>query len=166
MSEIEKAPDAWLVAGEGRRRNAVWADDDAHNYGPGAIAHHAEPLYTLPNALRALAEDRERVDDLIDACDRNAIITAAANPAILPRATRIELMQAALRSLVAEPEPEEPTGLGAVAEARSEIYVIDKTTTTVRRWKRARGEDGGRRHAWADLPRPLTVLSPGWEPES
>ena len=166
MSEIEKAPDAWLVTGEGRRRSAVWADDDAHNYGPGAIAHHAEPLYTLPNALRALAEDRERVDDLIDACDRNAIITAAANPAILPRATRIELMQAALRSLVAEPEPEEPTGLGAVVKDGRGW-----------RWMR-RGGFGYRwidadpvstnepEVAWAGLERPITVLSLGWEPES
>ena len=82
----------------------------------------------------------------------------------VPEETRA--MQAALRSLVAEPEPEEPTGLGAVVLAAGEMYVIDKTTTTVRRWKRARGKEGGRRHAWADLPRPLEVRSEGWQEEA
>lgn len=57
-----RAPDAWLVTwpllGGGidllatRRVNPDWA---------ASKVHHAEPLYTLPNALRALAED----DDLV-----------------------------------------------------------------------------------------------------
>lgn len=69
-------------------------------------------------------------------------------------------VQDALRSLVAD-RPDEPTGLGAVIEVRNgELYVRDKTTTTTAHWKRARGQEGGARHRYADLD-VARVLSEG-----
>lgn len=59
------------------------------------------------------------------------------------------------------PGPPEPTGLGAVVKVASgELYVRDKTTTTVHHWKRARGEDGSRRYSWNAL-NVTEVLSEG-----
>jgi hypothetical protein len=67
-------------------------------------------------------------------------------------------LAAALRSLVAEPEPEEPTGLGAVVDAGGKCAVRNRG--------RGRGEVDwvvdGFWSTWASLPRPLTVLSPGY----
>jgi hypothetical protein len=58
------------------------------------------------------------------------------------------------------PRPDEPTGLGAVVEdERGELWVRDKTTTTVSHWKRARG---GSRYRYADIAA-VKVLSFGVE---
>lgn len=57
--------------------------------------------------------------------------------------------------------PPEPTGLGAVIETfDGELYIRDKTTTTVAHWKRARGQEGGKRHRYDDL-RVVKVLGAG-----
>lgn len=77
---------------------------------------------------------------------------------------RVEPMQAALRSLITPPKPDEPQGLGAVVEdQRGELWVRDKTTTTVNHWKRARGEDGGSRYPYSHIAA-VRVLSEGVQP--
>lgn len=78
----------------------------------------------------------------------------------------IDAMQAALREFAspAPPKPDEPTGLGAVVETvHGELYVRDKTTTTVAHWKRARGEDSSKRYKYAALA-VVRVLSEGVAP--
>jgi hypothetical protein len=59
---------------------------------------------------------------------------------------------------------DEPTGLGAVVlAADGDYYIRPKTTTTIRHWKRARGETGHTRYSWDELPHPVVVLSAGVE---
>lgn len=83
-----------------------------------------------------------------------------------PRDAELDAMQAALREFAspAPPKPDEPTGLGAVVETvHGELYVRDKTTTTVAHWKRARGEDSSKRYKYAALA-VVRVLSEGVAP--
>ena len=78
------------------------------------------------------------------------------------RPPMIDAMQAALREF-ANPTPriEEPKGLGAVVrDVHGELWVRDKTTTTVAHWKRARGQMGGKRVSWSDI-NAVRVLSEG-----
>jgi hypothetical protein len=107
----------------------------------------------MPNADRVLVispEDSEQVERLAHALGQAEAVYA--RPSDVTLHYNPELMQAALRSLLAPPKPDEPTGLGAVVEdQRGEWWVRDKTTTTVNHWKRARGEDGGRRYPYADI---------------
>jgi hypothetical protein len=58
-----KAPDAWLVE-DHLGKTFTFSDERAREGARLWNAHHAEPLYTLPNALRALAEDVELVKRL------------------------------------------------------------------------------------------------------
>lgn len=70
-------------------------------------------------------------------------------------------MQAALRSLLAPPKPDEPTGLGAVVEdAEGRRWVRARETTTTAHWKRADGF--GQRLAY-DKVNAVRVLSLGVE---
>jgi len=55
-------------------------------------------------------EDPEQVERLVNS------LRDEGTPLALTLATAIDIVQAALRSLVADPKPEEPTGLGAVVE--------------------------------------------------
>lgn len=79
----------------------------------------------------------------------------------------VEHLQAALRSLL-EPEVEEPEGIGALVicagdgEPSVRIAVPDKwpDDEKPKEWSRF-----GQKVAWSDLPRPLTVLSPGYVEE-
>lgn len=76
----------------------------------------------------------------------------------------VTFMQAALREFAnpTPPKPEEPQGLGAVVETiRGDLFIRDKTTTTVAHWKRARGEDAGARYKYRDLS-VVKVHSAGW----
>lgn len=77
-----------------------------------------------------------------------------------------DVVQAALREFAnpTPPKPEEPTGLGAVVETvRGELFVRDKTTTTVAHWKRARGGESGKRHRYDNIDA-VRVLSEGVTP--
>lgn len=77
----------------------------------------------------------------------------------------VDSLSAALREYAnpKPPKPDEPMGLGAVVETvHGELYVRDKATTTVAHWKRARGEESGKRHRYADLD-VVRVHSQGWE---
>jgi hypothetical protein len=70
---------------------------------------------------------------------------------------QINNVQAALRE-VADPKPDEPTGLGAVVEdGHGERWVRVKSTTTIRHW---RHEFGGDRKRYADIGA-VRVLSEG-----
>lgn len=115
----------------------------------------------IVTALRPLVvidpEDREQVRALAD----------LAFPEVQGNTNRL---QEALRSLVAEPEPEEPTGLGAVVrDGNGSDWVRIYQHVDCNDWRRTDDEPGSgeaqARSGWLDLPRPLTVLSPGWEPE-
>lgn len=71
--------------------------------------------------------------------------------------------QQALREFADPPpvKPEEPTGLGAVVEdSAGDLWVRDKTTTTIAHWKRARGQMGGKRLPWSAIDA-VRVLSEG-----
>lgn len=66
-----------------------------------------------------------------------------------------------LRAFAMCPQPDEPTGLGAVVRAgNGDLYVRSKVVTTAR-WQNAYGQTGHTRYAWDQLPRPVEVLSPG-----
>jgi hypothetical protein len=103
-------------------------------------------------------EDREQVERLICAQDVHFDGTPRHSVTADDLA---DMMQAALRSLIEPPRPDEPTGLGAVVEdERGEWWIRDKTTTTVNHWKRARGEDGGSRYSWSHI-RPVRIVHEG-----
>lgn len=152
MKREWKPGDVALVRNEhgiwNRAIRQVALPDGEWQYG---VARATAPGDAEAHALIVLdPEDREKVRALAD----------AAFPEVQGNTNRL---QAALRSLVADPGPEEPTGLGAVVSC-------DDGSTFVRThlhrdgWTRA--AFGGEPWKWVDLPRPLTVFSPGWEPES
>jgi hypothetical protein len=69
-----------------------------------------------------------------------------------------------LRALAVAPQPDEPTGLGAVVLAgNGDLYTRPKLTTTDRHWQNAYGQTDHTRYRWDQLPRPVTVLAPGVE---
>jgi hypothetical protein len=75
-------------------------------------------------------------------------------------------LQAVLRFLL-EPEPEEPTGLGAVVRAGDDsAWVRIYQHEDCNDWRRTDDPAGSLEHEarsyWSDLPRPITVLSEGW----
>lgn len=108
-------------------------------------------------------EDREQVERLSALYGINLRYAGTAGPTVDEAA---DAMQAALREFAnpTPPKPEEPTGLGAVVvTADGEMYVRDKTTTTVAHWKRASGGEGGKRHRYSSLP-VVAVLSDGVQP--
>lgn len=83
----------------------------------------------------------------------------------------IDDMQAALRSIVAESEPEEPTGLGAVVrDGKGSDWVRIYQHHDCNDWRRTDDVPGSgesqARARWANLPRPLTVLSDGYNEET
>lgn len=100
-------------------------------------------------------EDREQVEDL---CRRYVETYGGRWDG---REKPVIDMQAALRSLIEPPKPEEPTGLGAVVEtANGDLYVRSKTITTIAHWKPAKG---GERRKYEHL-KVVRVLSEGVTP--
>lgn len=61
MTAVDKAPDAWVIVWESQpdvKHVMFGVESDFVGWGPNEYnLHDAEPLYTLPNALRALASD-------------------------------------------------------------------------------------------------------------
>lgn len=85
----------------------------------------------------------------------NAYYNAPDSPAA------VNQMQDALRSLIADPEPEEPTGLGALVAAGLGKYLrLGGGTWIGAHWPGSQRAEGPQ--FWSDLPRPLTVLSKGY----
>ena len=116
----------------------------------------AEGTWCKPQPVAVIAyEDREQVERLVEELCEGQWGHRWGDE-------QVDKMQAALREFAAPtPRIEEPTGLGAVVETvHGELYVRDKTTTTVAHWKRARGEERGQRHRWSDLS-VVRVLSEG-----
>ena len=67
--------------------------------------------------------------------------------------------------VLAEPRPDEPTGLGAVVEAAGLRWVRVETRPDLGRlgyWWTPNAAINSER--WDGIPDPITVLSPGWEP--
>jgi hypothetical protein len=113
------------------------------------IGRRARPLLVID------PEDREQIERLADVFCHS------------PSSGWVDQMQAALRSLL-EPEPEEPTGLGAVVRAGDgsdwvRIYQHEDCND----WRRTDDPAGSPEHEarshWRNIPRPITVLSEGYE---
>lgn len=102
-------------------------------------------------------EDREQVERLTEAYSKQRrLITDDGDG-------RVNDMQAALRSL-AQPEDPEPQGLGAVVrDGRGREWVRADNADTTTPWRLNTYDSDWR--PWANLPRPLTVLSQGWTEE-
>jgi hypothetical protein len=113
-----------------------WSSDDS------GIVTPLRPLLVID------PENREQVERL----------TEAFGAASSPSTGWVDQMQVALRSLL-EPEPKEPTLTGAlVIDAEG----ADWHRTRTGRWI---SDDGLRSRScgWPGLPRPITVLSEGWQ---
>lgn len=96
---------------------------------------------------------------VIDPENRETIQTLADHFCRYPSDGWVEQMQAAVRAMLA-PEPEEPTGLGAVVRGGDG-----------RTWVRLQGSypwiaTGAGVEKWEDLQRPLTVLHAGWDADA
>lgn len=120
-----------------RTDNSGWVTDRGAHYHP---ALHARPLAVID------PEDSDQVARLAALLRAHGWTTNDSGFSNTPEALR-EFANPT------PPKPEEPTGLGAVVRTvDGDLYLRDKTTTTVAHWKRARGEDSGRRYRYADLP--------------
>ncbi|MDB5716479.1 MAG: hypothetical protein JWO15_3876 [Sphingomonadales bacterium] len=159
MSREWKPGDVALVMGADEKwrkclraiTNDGWYDEDGAHDADDEV-HHVRPLVVIDPA------DRDQRQALGDSLMRHGIYNE--NDSCSMQGA----LGDALRSLLAPPKPPEPMGLGAVVEdSRGEMWIRDKTTTTVNHWKRARGEDGGSRYSWDHLTA-VRVLSEGVQP--
>jgi hypothetical protein len=98
-------------------------------------------------------EDREQIERLT-----MAIFAEVGGD--LPDGYTANEVQAAIRSLL-EPEPEEPTGLGAVVRAGDDSAWVRIPQHNYNNWRRA--DAAGMGGYWRNIPRPITVLSEGWQ---
>jgi hypothetical protein len=121
------------------------------------ISHHCKAVVVID------PEDRDQVERLTVA------LFAEVGAADLPDGYTANEVQAALRSLLEPEEPEEPEGIGALVlcagdgepSVRVGVPDIWPDIENPKEWSRF-----GRKVAWSDLPRPITVLSEGWQGES
>jgi hypothetical protein len=132
-----------------------WGKEDEEHWsfadGSTLLPHEVEiarPLVVID------PEDREQIDRLVRAFwDANTDDGDA----------DLDYMQAALRSLVTDPKPDEPQGLGAVVKARAGNGSIVECLTRVSSdglrasWV---DEDGGH-HKWSELL-DVEVIREGW----
>jgi len=130
-----------------------WADgdDDEAWFMPSQVVDH-RPLVVID------PEDREQVERLTSLVFEGARKRPYEGGAV-------EAMQAALRSLVADPKPEEPVGLGAVVEDADgrryvRVCVGDHGGDSVAICWRGQGFVVGQTR-WEDIPA-VRVLSEGW----
>ena len=101
-------------------------------------------------------EDREQVERLARVyTDRRVNPNVCAVPSMVA-----DRLQAALREFAQSEDPE-PMGLGAVVRDGNGADWVRIQTIYSSPFLR-RGANGTQLQKWADLPRPLTVLSPGW----
>lgn len=131
--------DKWFIGGPERGSRHGWSD---------AQIDTVRPLLVID------PEDREQVERLTVA------LFAEVGAADLPDGYTANEVQAALRSLL-EPEPDEPTRLGAVAQSDDGSTWVRAHLYGSKPWVRSAfvNESCG----WADLPRRITVLSEGWQ---
>ena len=81
------------------------------------------------------------------------------------QAPHTALRMAATIEVLAEPRPDEPTGLGAVVEASSVRHPDNRRKYVhTRTWDGLCWSSEKGTVPWSDLLDPITVLSPGWEP--
>lgn len=108
-------------------------------------------------------EDRAAVERLRDLWDDAHLDQQGHRPSPTHKGARGNALQAALRSLIADPKPEEPTGLGAVVEdERGRYYTRYDLRDPQPWWWNSRNPDDPvvRRFAYADLAA-VKVLSEG-----
>jgi hypothetical protein len=144
MSRGFKPGDVALVEGEVmlRRTDGRWEHGDQLRF--PIYSDDARPLVVID------PEDREQVETLRIAYHAQRMTATGG--------TSFDDMQAALRSLVAPPKPEEPQGLGAVVEdAEGTLWAY---TGEEYAW----ASNGGARH-WHELD-VARVLSDGWTPDA
>lgn len=126
------------------------------------------PSWVFANGLRRFVDDSAaRPVVVIDPEDREQVAALLSHyhswkwTAEIAEASITDMQTSLRESANPKPRIEEPTGLGAVVEDEyGDLWIRDKTTTTVAHWKRARGEDGGRRYRWSDLD-VARVIQPG-----
>lgn len=115
MSHTWKPGDVAMVRGDGDEdvvaiwQGTQWATEHANYFSDFQV--NARPLVVID------PEDREQVERLT--ADYDAAVIRMNNdpdPRDVTPAQRATAMQAALRSLIVPPKPDEPTGLGAVVE--------------------------------------------------
>lgn len=125
-------PDAWLLSYPADKEYQS-AGTDSEAWNGRSLVHHAEPLYTLPNALRALADDADlprRLAELRNSAPNQCFIEDGSFLAV-----RFGLN--ALADELENPEPPippEPTG---------DVVVFDREGSL---WN---GVENGRDHWWA-----------------
>lgn len=106
--------------------------------------HGAENVTNLRRLIVIDPEDREQVEGLVEAFRSQPAWYSATKRQV------VDDMQAALRSLVAPPKPDEPTGLGAVVYGWA-------YTDTLRPFVRCASknapwmDDGGNGHNWSEI---------------
>jgi len=141
------------------RDKAGWADREATFYWDKAEAGweitDVRPLVVID------PEDAEQIGRLAEAWEAQTHATLSDTPMTL---TQYRL-QAALRSLITPPKPEEPTGLGAVVEDAEGYFWIRSATSGGDPWRAegARAPGGRSFHTWSDIVA-VKVLSEGVTP--
>lgn len=91
----------------------------------------------------------------------------SSTPTFRATPSTVARLGAFLRALAIAPQPDEPTGLGAVVRAgNGDLYSRPKLTTAGRNWQNAYGHTDHTRYRWDQLPRPIEVLSRGVEVSS
>lgn len=143
----------------GNSEQRLCADEMIEQIREQMIPKDGHAVYKTTRPLLVIdPEDREQVRSILDAY--YADIDGEADRRVSDELA--ENMQSALRTLV-QPEDPEPTGLGAVVEdSRGVRYVrVDYPRYP---WHRVVTDtDDDPSYTWNTLPRPLTVLSTGWE---
>lgn len=142
---------------------AVECSDDEWRIAVAAENMHGLVWRFRDRTYRIVRESVARPVVVIDpACDEDVQRLCDAYRSV-DHAVGTMWMRKALQSFIADPKPLEPLLLGAVVEdTNGELWIRDKTTTTVNHWKRARGEDGGQRYPYSHI-RAVKILSLGVE---
>lgn len=129
-----------------RQNDGTWrAADSCINNPP----HNFRPLVVID------AEDREQVERLAKAMHESGGMTCTTSRT---RRQMEDALQAALRSFITPPRPEEPTGLGAVVEDEGDTWVrVDRDEAC---WFVA--DKAGPARCWAEFTAQVRVISEGW----
>lgn len=127
-----------------------WSHTNGVNVDGDGVVIPVRPLVVID------PEDREQVEALILAWAKEEPATRIDDLAV-----GVTRAQAALRSLIADPKPAEPMGLGAVVEdADGNLWVLAVTRKGYGRWRQSDGDGRGRFRSWGHITA-VRVLSEG-----
>lgn len=152
MSAQWKPGDVAMVPGVGpalRSTSGAWLTPRDAGRMDTASFNEVRPLVVID------PEDREQVERLCLA----ARVAYDNRLGVGPQS--FDAMQAALRSLIAPPNPDEPTGLGAVVEVDSLVDEKAKALLVRSHAKREPWLGDGLKREWDAIDGPIRVLSPG-----